>query len=104
MSEVVVVPSVWQEPAGLVVIEAMAASKPVVASRVGGIPEFVIHEETGLLVTENNPQELAKALLAILKSKERIEMMGRAGLRRVEQHYSMTAWVNNTVAKYFTKE
>lgn len=104
LAEVVVVPSIWQEPAGLVVIEAMAASKPVVASRVGGIPEYVIHGETGLLVVEDDPQELAQALLSILESKEQARKMGQAGRRRVEQHFTMTAWVNNTFLKYFTSE
>jgi glycosyltransferase involved in cell wall biosynthesis len=100
MAEVVVVPSTWQEPAGLVVIEAMAASKPVVASRVGGIPEFVINGETGLLVAADNPQELAQALLRILESKEQARQMGRRGRERVEQYFSMTTWVNNTLSKY----
>ena len=63
--DVVVMPS-DREGFGLAALEATAAGKPVVASRVGGLPEIVIDGETGLLVPSGEPEELLKALLRIL--------------------------------------
>jgi glycosyltransferase involved in cell wall biosynthesis len=57
----------------------MAAGRPVVASRVGGIPELVAHERTGLLVEPADPTALADALLSLLRAPERCLAMGAAG-------------------------
>jgi glycosyltransferase involved in cell wall biosynthesis len=65
-SAVAVVPSLWQEPLGLVVMEAMACGVPVVATRVGGIPEVVRHGENGLLVEPGDVDGLAGALRSVL--------------------------------------
>jgi glycosyltransferase involved in cell wall biosynthesis len=73
---VFVLPSLY-EGFGIAILEAMAAGVPVVATRVGGIPEFVIHEDTGLLVAPADPEELADAIHGLLASPERAERMGR---------------------------
>jgi glycosyltransferase involved in cell wall biosynthesis len=57
-----VFPSLWPEPAGLVTLEAYARHRPVIASRLGGIPEHVLHKETGILVSANETKELALAI------------------------------------------
>jgi len=59
---VVVMPSRWAEPFGLVALEAQLAGRPVIASRVGGVPEFVINGETGVLVLHDHPAALATAM------------------------------------------
>jgi glycosyltransferase involved in cell wall biosynthesis len=60
-------PSIWEEPCPLSVIESLAAGVPVVASRVGGVPELIAHEETGLLVQYGNVQQLADAISWVLQ-------------------------------------
>jgi L-malate glycosyltransferase len=65
-SDVFAFPSVW-EGQGLILFEAFFSKIPIVASNTGGIPEVVIHEETGLLAPPGEPQELAKALIRMLK-------------------------------------
>ncbi len=64
------------------VLEAMAAARPVVARRVGALPETIAHGETGLLVDEDRPEAVASALAAILGDRVRAEAMGRAGRAR----------------------
>jgi glycosyltransferase involved in cell wall biosynthesis len=71
------------EPFGIVVAEALACRKPVVASAVGGIPEIIENGESGVLVEPDNPEALARALLAVLEDKDRRETMAAAGHARV---------------------
>jgi glycosyltransferase involved in cell wall biosynthesis len=82
------------------VLEAMAAQKAVVASRVGGIPELVVHGETGLLVPPAQPEALAQALLALLRDQARRHAMGRAGHARARAHFSVASMVAATVRAY----
>jgi glycosyltransferase involved in cell wall biosynthesis len=71
------------------ILEAMAAEKAVVATRVGGIPEAVIDGETGLLVPPHDPHALADALLCLLRDPDRAQAMGRAGRKRVREHFTV---------------
>jgi glycosyltransferase involved in cell wall biosynthesis len=84
-----------QESFAINLIEAMAAKKPVVATRCGGPEEIVIHGETGFMVPTRNPQLLAEAILTLLKHPEKANAMGEAGRRRAENHFSLEAYVNN---------
>lgn len=99
-ADVIVVPSVWQEPAGLVVLEAMAAARPVVATRVGGIPEYLEEAASGILVEPRMPQQIADAVLRLLDSPETAAAMGAAGRRRVLQLFSMERWAEETIRVY----
>ena len=65
-SAALVVPSAWEEPLGLVALEAMACGVPVVATAVGGIPEVVEHGRNGLLVAPEDPDALAGAIRRVL--------------------------------------
>jgi glycosyltransferase involved in cell wall biosynthesis len=73
-----------QEPLGIVNLEAMAAGKPVIASRVGGVPEIVIENETGMLVSPEDPTALAHALCRLASDGELRTRMGRAGRTRAD--------------------
>jgi alpha-maltose-1-phosphate synthase len=84
---VFVCPSIY-EPFGIINLEAMACGTPVVASRVGGIPEVVVDGETGWLVEPGDPTALAQALRTALADPQRARRMGEAGRRRVEAHFS----------------
>jgi glycosyltransferase involved in cell wall biosynthesis len=64
-ADAVLMPSMYYEPAGLVIVEAAAAGTGVIASRIGGIPEFVSEENNGLLIAPNDPGALAAAILRI---------------------------------------
>jgi glycosyltransferase involved in cell wall biosynthesis len=69
-------------------LEAMACGVPVVGSRVGGIKTSVVDGETGYLVPPKDPKALADRLLRLLSDGALRDRMGRAGRRRVEEHYT----------------
>ena len=89
--DIVVVPSVWPEPFGRSLIEAMAYGKPVIATKVGGIPEMIEHGETGLLVEPANSGEMANAITMLLDNDEMRMKMGRQGRKVVEEKYNTEA-------------
>lgn len=78
-----------------VILEYMASSKPVVATRVGGNPEIVVHGETGLLVPPADGDALARAILSILEDKEVASRFGKAGRTRVEEKFSLDVMLRN---------
>ena len=97
--DVFVLPSLWEGMPN-VILEAMAANKPVVATRVGGIPEVVEDGVTGLLVPPRDPEALAEAIIALLQDRERAKAMGRAGRERVEKYFTVERMVQKTEALY----
>ncbi len=86
-----VVPSVWEEAFGLAALEPMARAVPVVASRVGGIPEVLLDGETGLLVPPADERGLATAMARLLADPELRLRLGEAGRRRAAEHFSREA-------------
>ncbi|MGH7566167.1 MAG: glycosyltransferase family 4 protein [Gemmatimonadota bacterium] len=87
------VPSLWDEPFGLVAPEAMMRGTAVVASAAGGPAESVVHGETGLLVPGGDPDALADALARVLSSRETAEAMGAAGRRRALSDFQESAFI-----------
>jgi len=83
-SSIAVVPSVWAEPFGIVVIEAMAGGTPVIASNVGGIPEIIEHGISGVLVPPSDALALRRALGELIADPDRRLAMGEAARRRAE--------------------
>jgi glycosyltransferase involved in cell wall biosynthesis len=77
-----VVPSIWPEPLSLAAVEAMACGRPVVASATGGLPDAVIHGETGLLVPAGDVSALREALCTLLSNPALCRRMGEAARRR----------------------
>jgi glycosyltransferase involved in cell wall biosynthesis len=73
------------------ILEAMARGLPVVATRIGGIPQQVLDGETGLLVEPDDAEPLAQALKTLILSPERRAAYGKAGLARFEAHFSVAA-------------
>ncbi|MFH0835969.1 MAG: glycosyltransferase family 4 protein [Candidatus Micrarchaeota archaeon] len=94
-ADVFVLPSLW-EPFGMVLCEAMACGKPVVGSRVGGIPEIVEEGKQGFLVEPRNPSALAEKIKLVLGDSRMARKMGAAGRKRVENNFT---W-DHTAAAY----
>ena len=85
---------------GVVLIEAMACEKPVVATKVGGVPEVVLDGETGILVPPKNPDALAQAILKLLTNPVLSKGMGQAGRIRVEKYFAIGRMVKETEKVY----
>jgi glycosyltransferase involved in cell wall biosynthesis len=84
---------------GLVFLEAAAFGVPAVGSQSGGIPEAVLHGETGLLVPQESPKSLAEALVFLYDNPDTRRAMGKAGMKRALSQFSPTA-----IADHFQKE
>lgn len=89
-SDVFVLPAIVDsemntEGLGVVLLEAMSMRKPVIASNVGGIPEAVVNNETGLLVKPQDPNDLAEAVIRLLGDRELSKRMGDNGRQRVKE-------------------
>ena len=96
----ILVSASWAEPFGRVIIEAMAAGKPVIATMAGGAPEIVQDGITGILVPPRDPQAIARAALHILQDDKIRQKMSRAGQRRVQKHFSLDRNIRETQAVY----
>jgi glycosyltransferase involved in cell wall biosynthesis len=87
---------------GIAIVEAMAASRPVVASAVGGIPEIIVHGQTGFLVAPGDVEGLVEAMWHVLKHPEQAVLYGSAGLERVRERFSIEAAVRRHEELYET--
>lgn len=99
MAEIFVLPSLWEGMPN-VLLEAMNAGNPVIATKVGGIPELVLHGKTGILVPPNDSNALAKAIVNLLHHKLQAKKMGEAGRTRVEEHFTISKTVVETESIY----
>ena len=98
-ADVLVLPS-WIEGLPLVVLEAMAQAKPVVATAVGGTREAVVEGETGLLVPPRDVPGLSSALERLLGDEDLRQRLGDAGRRRVERHFTASAMTGRILEIY----
>jgi glycosyltransferase involved in cell wall biosynthesis len=92
--------SSYLEGMGSSILDAMACRLPVVATKVGGIPEVVIHGETGLLVPPRNPSALARAILKLYSDKTLASRLGQKGCELVHRKFSAEAMADKVVRLY----
>lgn len=98
-ADLVVLPSL-DEGLPLAILEAMACGKPVVATPVGGVPEAVVDEVTGILVPPDAPDLLAAAMLRVLTDRDRAVRMGHEGRRRVQTAFAVERLAAHAMAIY----
>jgi glycosyltransferase involved in cell wall biosynthesis len=97
--DVFVIPSL-QEAFGLVVAEAMASGKPVIGTRVGGIPDQITDGMNGFLVEPRSPEQIAERILRLINSPRKAKEMGRAGRITVEEKFNLNKRVDKIVELY----
>lgn len=88
------------EGLGTSLLDAMAASKPIVATSTGGIPEVVVHESTGLLVPPRDHDAMAAAIVRLLKDPALARRLGSAGFARARQQFSAVRMLKETLRVY----
>jgi glycosyltransferase involved in cell wall biosynthesis len=99
-ADVVVYPTVANEPFGLVPLESMSARRPVVASCCGGIPETLVDGVTGYLVPPEDAELLATRVVSLLDNPESARAMGEAGRRRVTEHFDVRRYIDALLLNY----
>ena len=87
-SEVVIVPEQWENMSPVIVGEAMFNQRPVVGSRLGGIPDFVLDSKTGLLFEASSARDLSEKIVYLLKNKHVAVEMGKKGREVAEEIFS----------------
>lgn len=98
--DVLAMPSRW-EGLPIALLEAMAMSRPIVATRVSGIPEVIQHEDNGLLVSAANPPELAAALTRLLTDPSLRDRLGRRALETVRERFDVAHTARAYEALYY---
>lgn len=90
----------WEEVFGWMIAEAMAHCKPVVATRVGGIPELVTNGESGFLVERGDTAAMSKRILTLLADRELRVRMGQAGRNTVSEKFDLRKNVTQLISSY----
>jgi glycosyltransferase involved in cell wall biosynthesis len=103
-TDVTAVPTIAQEGLSRTSVEAMAAGKPVVASRIGGLPYTVADGATGLLCQPGDPDDLARKLAMLLDDAEMRKRMGLAGRKRFEEEFTWDTVIEKHYRPLFQKK
>ena len=101
-SSALVVPSIWDEPFGMVVLEAWAKERPVVAFAKGALPELIQHGVNGLLVDPFSVEALAKNIQELIDKPDLGPRLGKAGNQRLKDDFNRTLWLSRINAVYQT--
>ncbi len=101
--DVFVLPSLWESlPYSL--LEAMAAGRAIVATSVGGVPEAIVPDETGLLVPPASPDSLAGAIMALLANPGKRQTLGAFAKERAQSRYRLDTMVSKIESLYLPEE
>ncbi|NDC39408.1 MAG: glycosyltransferase, partial [Proteobacteria bacterium] len=100
LCDFVVMPSREREGFGKAVVEGMAQGIPAIVSRVGGMPELVEHNRSGLVVEPKDPEALAQALLTLANHSELRKELGAHARKRIEETFTISRTIDQTFAMY----
>jgi glycosyltransferase involved in cell wall biosynthesis len=98
-ADLVVMPSL-SEGLPMTALECMASGLPLIASRVGGLPEVVVDHETGLLIPPGDPSALQAAIITLAADRHRAARMGQAGRRRIAAEFTEERMLQQAVERY----
>lgn len=96
--------SQWEEVFGWMIAEGMAYGKPIIATRVGGIPELVVNDQTGFLVDRDDAEAVSRMVLRLAESAELRRRLGEGGFRKVAEKFDLSKNVTALVALYGLNE
>lgn len=96
----IVVPSVWYENCPYSVLETLAMEKPIIGSNLGGIPELVKNNETGLIYKYDNINELTDKMKELFENKDKAEELGKSAKKIAKEDFSKEAYYNKIIKIY----
>ncbi len=96
----IIVPSVWYENAPYSILESYSAEKAVIGSRIGGIPEMIRENKTGLIFEAGNKKDLAKKINYLIIHSEKAIQMGKNGKRYLDEKFSQEKYYNELFKIY----
>ena len=99
-SSALVVPSIWDEPFGMVVLEAWAKERPIVAYAKGALPELIHHGVNGLLADPFSIDDLAKNIQELIDKPDLGLRLGKAGNLRLKDEFNRTLWLSRIESVY----
>ena len=100
VSQVCVYPSSGFEPFGLTMLEAMACSRPMIVTKMGGMPEIISDSVNGFVIPVKDSQELASRIIQLMADQELREQLGITGRSMVEKSYTKKAVAHATLDLY----
>lgn len=100
--DIFILPSL-QEPFGLVCAEAMALSKPIIGTKVGGIPEQVKDEYNGFIIEPKNPQQIAEAIIKLINNPSLRNTFGNNSYQRYLDNFTQEEMIKQTLKVYFNE-
>jgi glycosyltransferase involved in cell wall biosynthesis len=92
--DILLVPSIWEEPFGIILLEAMSQGLPVIASRTGGIPEIIEDGTSGLLVPPNDSEKLTEAIIKLIDNPSLYEEISTKGIKEIRAKYTYEHIIN----------
>lgn len=95
-----IVPSIWEEPFGMVVLEAWAKGRPVIAHRIGALPELIADGENGFLAEPFDTSSLAQAIDRAFADPAQTEQMGLRGYQTLKAEYNQRRWIERLTTLY----
>lgn len=99
-SRFIIVPSIWYENCPYSVLETLAIGKPIIGSNLGGIPELVKNNESGLIYTYNKPKELQEKMRVLFENKELADELGKNAKQIAKKEYSKESYYNKIINIY----
>ena len=100
ISDLFIVPSIWEEAFGYVIAEASACGVPVIGSRIGGIPEVIIDGKTGILITPGDVNELAMSIERLIADSDLLKRFSGSGREHLRINFSIQNTPYQTVTLY----
>jgi glycosyltransferase involved in cell wall biosynthesis len=99
-ADIVVYPTLGEEPYGLVPLEAMSCERPIVGARSGGMTETVLHGETGYVVERGDVDSLTAYVSRLLANPALAQRLGAAGRQHVHQHFDIRRYISTLIGYY----
>ena len=98
--DIIILPSIDPEPFSRVIIESMAAARSVIATNIGGNPESIVNNKTGLLIKPKNVKEMENAIITLASNKELREKFGKSARKNAEEYFDIRKCVKQIEEVY----